>query len=148
MPWKSYMNQTNKIFNSRIPRKIFILISLISAQIAFADELNKMSTIDGESNKIVVESVDFQRLKSNDATYISIKSKTTTNVRCALYDKNGRPVTTVEGIISPPKTKLQAESKNVMVTSVKCIEQKNEETEQSIEDIDIYYKMPTFLLDD
>ena len=148
MPWKSYMNQTNKIFNSRIPRKIFILISLISAQIAFADELNMMSTIDGESNKIVVESVDFQRLKSNDATYISIKSKTTTNVRCALYDKNGRPVTTVEGIISPPITKLQAESKNVMVTSVKCIEQKNEETEQSIEDRDIYYKMPTFLLDD
>ena len=142
------MNQTNKIFNSRIPRKIFILISLISVQIAFADELNKMSTIDGESNKIVVESVDFQRLKSNDATYISIKSKTTTNVRCALYDKNGRPVTTVEGIISPPKTKLQAESKNVMVTSVKCIEQKNEETEQSTEDLDIYYKMPTFLLDD
>jgi hypothetical protein len=142
------MNQTNKKFNIRIPRKIFILISLISAQIAFADELNMMSTIDGESNKIVVESVDFQRLKSNDATYISIKSKTTTNVRCALYDKNGRPVTTVEGIISPPKTKLQAESKNVMVTSVKCIEQKREETEQSNDSLDIYYKMPTFLLDD
>ena len=142
------MNQTNKTFNSRIPRKIFFLISLISAQIAFADELNMMSTIDGESNKIVVESVDFQRLKSNDATYISIKSKTTTNVRCSLFDKNGRPVTTVEGIISPPKTKLQAESKNVMVTSEKCIEQKNEETEQSTEDLDIYYKMPTFLLDD
>ena len=142
------MNQTNKKFNIRIPRKIFILISLISAQIAFADELNMMSTIDGESNKIVVESVDFQRLKSNDATYISIKSKTTTNVRCALYDKNGRPVTTVEGIITPPKTKLQAESKNVMVTSVKCIEQKREETEQSNESLDIYYKMPTFLLDD
>ena len=142
------MNQTNKTFNSRIPRKIFILISFISAQIAFADELNKMSTIDGESNKIVVESVDFQRLKSNDATYISIKSKTTTNVRCALYDKNGRPVTTVEGIISPPKTKLQAESKNVMVTSVKCTEQKMEETEQNNESLDIYYKMPTFLLDD
>ena len=142
------MNQTNKTFNSRIPRKIFILISLISAQIAFADELNMMSTIDGESNKIVVESVDFQRLKSNDATYISIKSKTTTNVRCALYDKNGRPVTTVEGIISPLKTKLQAESKNVMVTSVKCTEQKREKTEQNNESLDIYYKMPTFLLDD
>ena len=62
------MNQANKTFNFRIPRKIFFLISLISVQIAFADELNKMSTIEGESNKIVVESVDFQRLKSNDAT--------------------------------------------------------------------------------
>ena len=142
------MNQANKTFNFRIPRKIFILISVISVQIAFADELNMMSTIDGESNKIVIESVDFQRLKSNDATYISIKSKTTTNVRCALYDKNGRPVTSVEGIITPPKTKLQAESKNVMVTSVKCIEQKSEETEQSNDSLDIYYKMPTFLLDD
>ena len=142
------MNQANKTFNFRIPRKIFFLISLISAQIAFADELNMMSTIDGESNKIVVESVDFQRLKSNDATYISIKSKATTNVRCALFDKNGRPVTTVEGIITPPKTKLQAESKNVMVTSVKCTEQENEESEQSNESLDIYYKMPTFLLDD
>ena len=142
------MNQANKTFNFRIPRKIFILISLISAQIAFADELNMMSTIDGESNKIVVESVDFQRLKSNDATYISIKSKTTTNVRCSLFDKNGRPVTTVEGIISPPQTKLQAESKNVMVISVKCREQISEETEQSNDILDIYYKMPTFLLDD
>ena len=148
MPWKSYMNQANKTFNFRIPRKIFFLISLISVQIAFADELNKMSTIDGESNKVIVESVDFQRLKSNDATYISIKSKTTTNVRCALFDKNGRPVTSVEGIISPPKTKLQAESKNVMVTSVKCFEQDNKVSEQSTEDLDIYYKMPTFLLDD
>ena len=141
------MNQTNKKFNIRLPGKISILFFLIAVQTAIADELNKMSTIDGETNKVIVESVDFQRLKSNDATYISIKSKTTTNVRCALYDKNGRPVTTVEGIISPPKTKLQAESKNVMVTSVKCIEQKREETEQS-DNLDIYYKMPTFLLDD
>jgi hypothetical protein len=142
------MNQTNKTFNFRIPRKIFFIISIISAQIAFADELNMMNTIDGESNKVIVESVDFQRLKSNDATYISIKSKTTTNVRCSLFDKNGRPVTSVEGIITPPKTKLQAESKNVMVTSVKCIEQISEETEQSNDSLDIYYKMPTFLLDD
>ena len=66
------MNQANKTFNFRIPRKIFILISLISAQIAFADELNMMSTIDGESNKIVVESVDFQRLKSK-LEFLSIK---------------------------------------------------------------------------
>jgi hypothetical protein len=142
------MNQANKTFNFRIPRKIFFLISLISVQVAIADELNMMSTIDGESNKIVVESVDFQRLKSNDATYISIKSKTTTNVRCSLFDKNGRPVTTVEGIITPPQTKLQAESKNVMVISVKCREQISEETEQSNDILDIYYKMPTFLLDD
>ena len=142
------MNQANKTFNFRIPRRIFFLISLISVQVAIADELNMMSTIDGESNKIVVESVDFQRLKSNDATYISIKSKTTTNVRCSLFDKNGRPVTTVEGIISPPQTKLQAESKNVMVISVKCREQISEETEQSNDILDIYYKMPTFLLDD
>ena len=142
------MNQTNKKFNIRTSRKISILFFLIAVQTATADELNKMSTIDGESNKVIVESVDFQRLKSNDATYISIKSKTTTNVRCALFDKNGRPVTTVEGIITPPKTKLQAESKNVMVTSVKCTEQKREETDQSTEDLDIYFKMPTFLLDD
>ena len=142
------MNQTNKKFNIRTSRKISILFFLIAVQTATADELNKMSTIDGESNKVIVESVDFVRLKSNDTTYISIKSKMTTNVRCALFDKNGRPVTTVEGIITPPKTKLQAESKNVMVTSVKCIEQISEETEQSNESLDIYYKMPTFLLDD
>ena len=142
------MNQTNKKFNIRTSRKISILFFLIAVQTATADELNKMSTIDGETNKVIVESVDFQRLKSNDATYISIKSKTTTNVRCSLFDKNGRPVTTVEGIISPPQTKLQAESKNVMVISVKCREQISEETEQSNDILDIYYKMPTFLLDD
>ena len=142
------MNQTNKKFNIRTSRKISILFFLIAVQLATADELNKMSTIDGESNKVIVESVDFERLKSNDTTYISIKSKMTTNVRCALFDKNGRPVTTVEGIITPPKTKLQAESKNVMVTSVKCSEQENEESEQSNDGLDIYYKMPTFLLED
>ena len=142
------MNQTNKKFNIRTSRKISILFFLIAVQTATADELNKMSTIDGESNKVIVESVDFERLKSNDTTYISIKSKITTNVRCALFDKNGRPVTTVEGIIMPPKTKLQAESKNVMVTSVKCTEQENEESEQGNGGLDIYYKMPTFLLDD
>ena len=142
------MNQTNKKFNIRTSRKISILFFLIAVQTATADELNKMSTIDGESNKVIVESVDFERLKSNDTTYISIKSKVTTNVRCALFDKNGRPVTTVEGIITPPKTKLQAESKNVMVISVKCREQISEETEQSNDILDIYYKMPTFLLDD
>ena len=142
------MNQTNKKFNIRTSRKISILFFLIAVQTATADELNKMSTIDGETNKVIVESVDFERLQSNDTTYISIKSKVTTNVRCALFDKNGRPVTTVEGIISPPKTKLQAESKNVMVTSVKCTEQENEESEQSNDGLDIYYKMPTFLLDD
>ena len=116
--------------------------------IAFADELNMMSTIDGDPNKIVVESVDFERSKSNDTTYVSIKSKTVTTVRCAIFDKNGRPVTTVEGIISPPKTKLQAESKNVMVTSVKCTEQEHKGKDQGSESIDMYYKMPTFLLDD
>ncbi len=142
------MNQTNKTFNIRLPGKISILFFLIAVQTATADELNKMSTIDGETNKVIVESVDFERLKSYDTTYISIKSKITTNVRCALFDKNGRPVTTVEGIISPPKTKLQAKSRNVMVTSVKCFEQDNEVSEQSTEDLDIYYKMPTFLLDD
>ena len=75
MPWKSYMNQTNKKFNIRLPGKISILFFLIAVQTATADELNKMSTIDGESNKVIVESVDFERLKSNDTTYISIKAK-------------------------------------------------------------------------
>ena len=115
--------------------------------IAFADELNMMSTIDGDPNKIVVESVDFERSKSNDTTYVSIKSKTITTVRCAIFDKNGRPVTIVEGIISPPRTKLQAISKNAMVTSVKCTEQEHR-GDQGSESIDMYYKMPTFLLDD
>ena len=49
------MNQTNKKFNIRTSRKISILFFLIAVQTATADELNKMSTIDGESNKIVVE---------------------------------------------------------------------------------------------
>ena len=69
------MNQTNKKFNIRTSRKISILFFLIAVQTATADELNKMSTIDGESNKVIVESVDFERLKSNDTTYISIKSE-------------------------------------------------------------------------
>ena len=142
------MNQSNSKSIKKFSKRTLFLSSIMVISTAFADELNMMSTIDGDPNKIVVESVDFERSKSNDTTYVSIKSKTVTTVRCAIFDKNGRPVTTVEGIISPPKTKLQAESKNVMVTSVKCTEQEHKGKDQGSESIDMYYKMPTFLLDD
>ena len=141
------MNQSNSKSIKRLSKSTLFLSSIITISTAFADELNMMSTIDDEPNKIIVESVDFERSKSNDTTYVSIKSKTVTTVRCAIFDKNGRPVTVVEGIISPPRTKLQAISKNAMVTSVKCTEQEKSADESS-KSIDIYYKMPTFLLDD
>ena len=130
-----------------LKQALFIVLFFLGVSI-YADEVNKMTIIDDSGNQISVEGFEFERLDAKDSTTIKVGTKKITKVSCSIFDKNNRPVTTIEETIKPPLTELKALSKNVMVTSVKCIEQKNEETEQSTEDLDIYYKMPTFLLDD
>jgi hypothetical protein len=56
-------------------------------------------------------------------------------------------VTTIEETIKPPLTELKALSKNVMVTSVRCLEVEQTFAPSEAEQMDMYYKMPTFLLD-
>ena len=121
---------------------LFLIFSPVNA-----DEVRKMSIIDGKTNQIKIEGFNFERLDSKDKTIISIKTLKETNVSCSVFDKNNRPVTSVEGKISPPLSELEALSKNVMVTSVKCQEKISKDVNQESKVMQMYFHMPTFLLD-
>ena len=121
---------------------LFLIFSPVNA-----DEVRKMSIIDGKTNQIKIEGFNFERLDSEDKTIISIKTLKETNVSCSVFDKNNRPVTSVEGKISPPLSELEALSKNVMVTSVKCQEKISKDVSQEGKVMQMYFQMPTFLLD-
>ena len=135
------------MFNKSIRRQSLLGALLLFGSSVYADEANKMSIIDGLDKQIKVESFNFERLDSEDATSIKIETNKTTKVSCSIFDKNNRPVTTVEGEIKPPLTEVKALSKNVMVTSVRCLEMEQDFNQEEVQLMDMYYKMPTFLLD-
>ena len=126
---------------------VFIIFLLIIGSQVFADEVSKMSIIDGDLNEVRVEGFNFERLESDDKTTIIISSSKNANVSCSLFDKNNRPVTTIESEIKPPKTEIVTKSKNVMVASVKCLEVRNDYERRDSILMEMYYKLPTFLLD-
>ena len=128
-------------------KRILILSLFLIFSPVNADEVRKMSIIDGKTKQIKIEGFNFERLDSEDKTIISIKTLKETNVSCSIFDKNNRPVTSVEGKISPPLTELEALSKNVMVTSVKCQEKISKDVNQESKVMQMYFQMPTFLLD-
>ena len=128
-------------------KRILILSFFLIFSPVNADEVRKMSIIDGKTNQIKIEGFNFERLDSEDKTIISIKTLKETNVSCSVFDKNNRPVTSVEGKISPPLSELEALSKNVMVTSVKCQEKISKDVSQEGKVMQMYFQMPTFLLD-
>lgn len=135
------------VFNKLIQKQSLLAALLFLGSSVYADEANKMSIIDGQDKQIKVESFNFERLDSEDATTIKIETNKTTKVSCSIFDKNNRPVTTVEGEIKPPLTEIKARSKNVMVTSVRCLAIEQEINQQEDKLMEMYYKMPTFLLD-
>ena len=126
---------------------VFIIFLLIIGSQVYADEVSKMSIIDGDLNEVRVEDFNFERLESDDKTTIIISSSKNANVSCSLFDKNNRPVTTIESEIKPPKTEIVTKSKNVMVASVKCLEVRNDYERRDSKLMEMYYKLPTFLLD-
>ena len=128
-------------------KRILILSLFLIFSPVNADEVRKMSIIDGKTKQIKIEGFNFERLDSEDKTIISIKTLKETNVSCSIFDKNNRPVTSVEGKISPPLTELEAHSKNVMVSSVKCHEKIGKDVNQESKIMEMYFQMPTFLLD-
>tara|TARA_X000000368_G_scaffold144800_1_gene114161 strand:- start:673 stop:1074 length:402 start_codon:yes stop_codon:yes gene_type:complete len=130
-----------------IPIRLLLLFLFLFFGQVNADEVRKMSTIDDTTNQIKIESFSFERLDSEDKTTILIKTLKETNVSCSIFDKNNRPVTSVEAKISPPITELEALSNNVMVTSVNCQERINIDVIQDSELMQMYFQMPTFLLD-
>ncbi len=126
---------------------VFIIFLLIIVGQVYADEVSKMSIIDGDLNEFRVDGFNFERLDSEDKTTIIISSSKNANVSCSLFDKNNRPVTTIESEIKPPKTEIVTKSQNVMVTSVKCLEVRNDYERRDSKLMEMYYKLPTFLLD-
>ena len=126
---------------------VFIIFLLIIGSQVYSDEVSKMSIIDGDLNELRVEDFNFERLESDDKTSIIISSSKNANVSCSLFDKNNRPVTTIESEIKPPKTEIVTKSQNLMVTSVKCLEVRNDYERRDSKLMEMYYKLPTFLLD-
>jgi hypothetical protein len=129
-----------------LKQAILIVLFFLGGSI-FADEVSKMNIIDDQTNQISVEGFEFERLDSYDATTIKIETKRATKVSCSIFDKNNRPVTTIEESIKPPITELKALSKNVMVTSVRCLEVEQAIVQPEAVLMEMYFKMPTFLLD-
>jgi|TARA_B110000116_G_scaffold28173_1_gene21364 hypothetical protein len=129
--------------------KLFLIVLFLMPHLISADEINKMATIDGERNGIKVESFDFEREELTDSTSIFISTNEITNIKCAIYDKNDMPIKVSEGIATPPLSKVLVLSQNAIITSVKCWEQGPQKKVKRIDNsVDMYYKMPTFLLDD
>lgn len=126
---------------------VFIIFLLIIGGQVYADEVSKMSIIDGDLNEVRVDVFNFERLESEDKTTIIISSSKKADVSCSFFDKNNRPVTTIESEIKPPKTEIVTKSQNVMVTSVKCLEVRNDYERRDSKLMEMYYKLPTFLLD-
>jgi len=129
-----------------LKQAILIVLFFLGGSI-FADEVSKMNIIDDQTNQISVEGFEFERLDSYDATTIKIETKRATKVSCSIFDKNNRPVTTIEESIKPPITELKALSKSVMVTSVRCLEVEQAIVQPEAVLMEMYFKMPTFLLD-
>lgn len=133
---------------NRLAHKQVLLVILLSfGSSLYAGEVNKMTIIDDQANQITVKDFEFERLDSKDSTTIKIGTNKTTKVSCSIFDKNNRPVTTIEETINPPLTELKALTKNVMVTSVRCLEVEQAFVQPEDELMDMYFKMPTFLLD-
>ena len=126
---------------------VFIIFLLIIEGQVYADEVSKMSIIDGDLNEVRVDGFNFERLESEDKTTIIISSSKKADVSCSFFDKNNRPVTTIESEIKPPNTEIVTKSQNVMVTSVKCLEVRNDYERRDSKLMEMYYKLPTFLLD-
>ena len=126
---------------------VFIIFLLIILGQVYADEVSKMSIIDGDLNEVRVDVFNFERLESEDKTTIIISSSKNADVSCSFFDKNNRPVTTIESEIKPPKTEIVTKSQNVMVASVKCLEVRNDYERRDSKLMEMYFQMPTFLLD-
>ena len=125
---------------------LIIFLLIIGVQV-YADEVSKMSIIDGDLNEVRVEDFNFERLELEDKTTIIISSSKNADVSCSFFDKNNRPITTIESEIKPPKTEIVTKSKNVMVASVRCIEMSNDYERRDSKLMEMYFQMPTFLLD-
>jgi len=80
-----------------------------------------------------VENWYFERTKYIDTTYIFISANQTTNVKCAIYDENDKPIRVSEGTVTPPLSEVLIISQGAVITSIQCWEQEPDIYEQLIE---------------
>ena len=64
---------------------VFIIFFLIIGGQVYADEVSKMSIIDGDLNEVRVDVFNFERLESEDKTTIIISSSKNANVSCSFF---------------------------------------------------------------
>ena len=130
-------------------KKLFLIGLLLVPYSISADEFNKMTTIDGGSNRIQVENFYFERKELTDSSSILISANEAKNIKCAIYDKNDKPIKVSKGKVNPSFSEVLVLSRNAMITSVNCWEHGSEEkVKRTDSSLDMYYKMPTFLLKD
>jgi len=62
-------------------KKLFLIVLFLMTYSISADEINKMATIDGESNGIKVKSFYFERKELTDSTSIFISTNEITSIK-------------------------------------------------------------------
>ena len=83
-----------------------------------------LSSFSGLS-EVSVKSFAFERTSKGDKTYIVVSTDKTSNVKCTIFDKNDKPITVSEGLVTPPLSQLEIPSNMAMITSVQCHELEN-----------------------
>ena len=73
-------------------------------------------------SEVNVESFTFERTDEVDKTNIVVSTDKTSNVRCAIFDKNDRPIKASEDIVTAPLGEIEVSSNMAMITSVRCYE--------------------------
>ena len=73
-------------------------------------------------SEVNVESFTFERTDVGDKTNIVVSTDKTSNVKCAIFDKNDRPIKVSEGEVKAPLGEIEVSSNMAMITSVKCYE--------------------------
>ena len=91
------------------------------------------------ATEVKVENFIFERTEYSgkylDSTYIILSTDKTTNVKCAVFDKNDKPLRVSEDIVTPPLSEVIVLSSDAIVTSVQCWELESSEYEQMLEKI-------------
>ena len=89
--------------------------------------------------EVKVENFIFERTEYSgkylDSTYIILSTDKTTNVKCAVFDKNNKPLRVSEDIATPPLSEVIVLSSDAIVTSVQCWELESSAYEQMLENM-------------
>ncbi len=72
---------------------------------------------------VQIKNFYFERTESIDSTHIIISTNETINVKCAIFDKNDKPIRVSNEIVTPPLSEVIITSSDAFITSAQCWEQ-------------------------